>query len=325
MRFYKAVITIACAFVVPCFSDASLAGSGDAFKDAPVEAITPGRLPSVIPQLWKAKIPKQKLPQAVIMAMNNAKADALNRLVRRVKAEQIAKEVSVGDFLRVSDNPGVDMTMFFRGVNVLGARLRGDRLVCEVEMKTTLRTTIACFKSWADNHVRGKNIDLNLLQRYVETIHRDSVREIGTAVVDPEVVSADYCEKQKIVAGVVVDPPLWISERIVVVGSVKVETGLSDKSVARQKAFGRAEVQARKILSERLYALKIDGEKTLKEFAASSSGTDRMLEQYCASAKEVKADRRIRKGEAEFSVSLQLKPVWNMIVRYRLNAKGFEE
>lgn len=306
----------------PAVDESERAGAGDlpwdTIIDKPVRRIKSGRLPEDLPRLWTDTIRPEKLVEATASVLEKARANAIERLGARFKKEEIYPGVTIEQYIAASDTPEIDLGSFLHGANEKGVRLRGDMLVCEVELTLKLRTAIASFKSWADTHITSEEVDVKRLRTYVEKVHFDFVREIGTAAVDPDYVVEAFKQRQEKISAIVSDTPLWASGYRVATAEAEFDVTGADRNEARKKAYESAIDAAGRELVGKINELPAGGGETLAAFAATLQEPSSAMIRNYLDAPFIEKDMRVRRGKAFVTLEARLKPLWNIVVQHRI-------
>ncbi len=286
--------------------------------DVPVRRIKPGRLPEDLPRMWTKRIRSEKSVEATASVLKKARANAIERLGARFKKEEIYPGVTIEQYIAASDTPEMSLGSFLHGANEKGVRLRRDMLVCEVELTLKLRTAVTSFKSWADTHVASADLDVKRLRTYVEKVHFDFVREIGTAAVEPDYVIEEFKKRQEKISAIVSDTPLWASGYRVATAEAEFDVTGADRNEARKKAYESAIAGAAEELVGKINELPVGGEEKLAAFAATlQEPASSMIRNYL-DAPFIEKDVRVRRGKAFVTLEARLKPLWNIVVQHRI-------
>lgn len=253
-----------------------------------------------------------------LMAERAARIDAMRRLAERLRGVRITAQTTVQDFVAQSDDISVDMRSFLRGAKEVGVRYHRDELIVEVELEVVLRTVMASFRSWADNHYRGDRVKLRQLQEYVEKVRYDKLRETGMGV-PPERYLKGYTPQQVTVLQAAAGPnvPGWVTDTMRVTGQGAVDTNNPNAAQAKLMAYRAAELDARRKLAEQLAGLMITSNTSVQDFVAQADEIETRMLTFQQGAHVVDGSQRmLGDGTAEVDVEIDLKPLWNVIVFY---------
>ena len=292
-------------------------------------------LPTTAPSdnCWKNDVLPRQERSAKLMAELNAKKDALYRLGQRmrsvevgaIKDKNVTKKFTVNDFIVNSTNPDVDMSEFLRAAIKKQITLRPDMPVCEIQMQTELKPTIAVFKSWADENYTDDKGHIQLLRDYVENAKPETITEIGTGVVPAKYLKEKYQRKQELLVKFASRPPLWISETITVTGEAPIEAKdkKDDKNAedeektfaaAKAVALEAAKANAERKLQAKLLELELPIYKSVKNLTAKSPELVKQLRGVKTNVEEVNDPQLQRDKIVRVKLSANLKPVWDIML-----------
>ena len=269
-----------------------------------------GRSPAKVPDYWA----KYCTGRGRLMALRAARADALRRLAERIKGTRITSDTTVADFVAESDDINLDMRAFLRGAKEVGVRYHRDELIVEVEMEVTLKTVIASFRRWVDDHYKGKKYKIKHIDEYIEKVRFDKITETGMGV-PPEKYLKGYTPAQIAVLRTASSAPPWVTDTLRAKGQAAVDTENPNQAQAKLMAYRAAELDARRKLAEELNGLMITSDTSVQDFVAQDDSIDTRMTAFQLGAHVVKNSQKLNPdGTAEATVEIELKPLWNIIL-----------
>ncbi len=145
---------------------------------SPLVTVRNRRTPLPEPPLWKEHV----TGQGRLLAERAARDDALHRLAEHVRKLPVSETLNVGEMVRQSTQPDIDVAEFLQGADFIGLRCRDDALIFEVVMEASTRPTLASFAAWIETRYTGESKDLLALRQAVERAPDRTFRETGSAM-----------------------------------------------------------------------------------------------------------------------------------------------
>jgi len=275
-----------------------------------------------LPELWEKNLmPQYRLAVAreVVVA---ARKMAFNQLVSGVADIKLGDDMTVGSLLARSDKPDVKPEFFVRGVRENGIIYRQDSLIVEITMEVSRKSILGSIKCWLEVHLSSENQKYVIkLRDYIESLKGGELRAFGVAAADARYVRPEYAAVQQKAASLVANVPTWVADVVHVRGQGEIKRMTANQQQARDDAFDEATNNARKAMIARVLELKESGDANVGKFIESVPELTAGLAEIIKSAKITKGTEVIIGDDAEVTVSLDLKKVWNMLLHYRLTGK----
>jgi hypothetical protein len=256
-------------------------------------------------------------PQGRLLTVRGARVEAMRKLAERIKGLRITSETTVRDFVTESDVINVSMEDFIRGARETGITYHANEPVVEVDMQVKLRTVYATIKTWAEAHYKGPKSKLKKLEEVILKSKDTVIRETGMSVARPDLLKDSAAPGDKLIAenhkGVPM--PDWVGETLRAVGRAAVD---SDRPPEQGKlmALRGAELDARRKLAEQINGLRITSKTTVKDFVVKSDEIKTLMLAFQQGASVVEGSQKVLEdGTAEAAVEIELRPLWNMILR----------
>lgn len=277
-----------------------------------------GRNPAKVPDYWT----RHCTGRGRLMALRAARADALRRLAERIKGTRITSDTTIADFVAESDDINLDMRTFLRGAKEVGVRYHRDELIVDVEMEVTLKTVIASFRRWTDDHYKGKKYKIKHIDEYIEKVRYDKIAETGMGV-PPEKYLKGYTPQQVAVLKTASNAPPWVTDTLRAKGQSAIDTENPNQAQAKLMAFRAAELDARRKLAEEINGLLITSDTSVKDFVAQDDSIETRMMGYQLGAHVVKNSQKLNAdGTAEATVEIELKPLWIIILHCQKQGLG---
>jgi hypothetical protein len=283
---------------------------------ADVEAASPGpqgglRLPSAAEKFWAAHC----RAAARRGAARDARLAAVRRLGERIRDLHITAGATLRQFLAECDDPNVDPRTFLKGARTRCLRYHHDALIVEAEIELPLRTVYASLRSWARRHFRGDRAHLQRLEELTIRAEDTLLAETGLGV-PPEKDWLDATARIRKAAALARAMPPWATRSLRAMGTAEVDAAATEKPAARATALRMAEADARLKLAEQIRRLRLSAQVTVGDQAAENDELVASLRAFQQSARVPAADKRFAdSGTAEAAVEIELKPLWNAILR----------
>lgn len=260
-------------------------------------------------EFWMANVQ----PQGRLMAVRAARVDGMRRLAERIKGLQVTSETTVKDFVTESDVIQTIMSTFLQGAKEKGIRYHEDELIVEVEMAVTLRTVYASLKQYVDTHYKGDRVKMTAVEQLSTRVEDKEITEIGQGV-PPE----KYLKNAGKVVATGLQTPEWATQRLRAVGNAAIDTTNDNAAQAKLMAFRGAELDARRKLAEQIQGLLITSETSVKDFVTSNDEIQTNMLAFQQDAHVVEGSQKVMEdGTAEVTVEIEMRPLWNMITKYR--------
>ncbi|MFP4106217.1 MAG: hypothetical protein ACLFVU_09020 [Phycisphaerae bacterium] len=290
----------------------------EAFTEQPLVPSQPGastfsRLGSSARRYWA----RHCSGRGRLMAERAARVDAMRRLAERIKGVRVTSQTTVKDFVAESDDVNVDMRTFLRGAKEIGVRYHDDELIVEVEMQVTLRTVFAALETWAKTHYKGDKAVVREMENVTVKTKDTVIKETGMGV-PPEKYLKDATQEMVEVTMLAKKAPNWATADLTVTGEAALDDADTNKARAKLMAYRAAELDARRKLAERIQGLEIASSTSVQDFVAQSDQIQTAMLTFQQGAYVVDGSRELSDdGTAQVKVTIELKPLWNMILHYK--------
>lgn len=292
----------------------------------PVEGTAPAAVPPGAAKFWNAHCTLH----GRLAAERAAREDALRNLSSRVLGLPVGPEVAgtaeratVADLIAASDDPKVDVRKFVRGANLVGVRYHLDELVVEARMAVSLRTVYATLRSWGLAHLRTQRDTIRRLEELAVKADNSSVQATGLGAPAGDQIK-NVTPVMKRAAALAAAAPNWATQTVRSIGQAKPAADIDAGGPQRglQAAWHAAEIDARIRLARHLASLPVAGGPTLRDLAARNDDVAAALLAFQQSGVIPPEFRRVRSdGMAELALEVDLRPLWQAIVRCQARAE----
>ncbi len=271
------------------------AGAGELLGPPP-----PGASKPPIPELW-TKLP----PQARLMAIQAARADAQRRLAERIKGLRLTARTLVRDFAAASDEITTELNAYLVGAQEVGSPyLHSEELIAEVTMRVPTEQVTTTIKELHSRHYTEDPDDTkgHDIEDIVKTVVKRDFEATGMGVPPPQYLKR-YSESAA-------SPmPEWS------MGAVEAQGHGTDPEIGtaqgKLKAARAAELDAKRKLAERIGGLKLDGDTLVADFITQHDEIRALVDAVISEAVVTKTEFT---GEtATVTVSVPGMKVWGVL------------
>jgi hypothetical protein len=291
-----------------------------------VEGTGPVAVPAQAARFWDAHCTLH----GRLAAERTAREDALRNLGSRILALPVGPEVAgsaeqatVADLIAASDEPKVDVRKFVRGANLVGVRYHLDELVVEARLAVGLRTVYGTLRSWGLAHFRGQKDAIRRLEELAVKADNSAVQATGLGAPPGDQIK-NVTPEMKRAAALAAAAPSWATQTVRSIGQAKPAADIDAGGPQRglQAAWHAAEIDARIRLARHVGSLPVAGGPTLRDLAARNDDVAAALLAFQQSGVIPPEFRRVRgDGMAELAVEVDLRPLWQAIVRCQARAE----
>jgi hypothetical protein len=255
-----------------------------------------------IPDIWM-KIG----PQARLMALRAARADAMRQLAERIKGLRLTSTTQVRDFVTESDIITTEMQTTLVGAREVRQYLHDDELIAEVTMSVPTQQVITTIKRLHSRHYRGDDIRGHDIEDIVKRVIKKDFEATGMGV-----PPAQYIVRYEEVAQV--ELPSWVTSPVRAEGqgtSPNFETAQGRLMAARA-----AEVDAKRRLAEQIRGLTLTGSTLVRDFVTEHDEISTYVDAVIVNSHVV--NTRFESDVAIVTVEIPGMRVWDVIgVEYR--------
>ncbi len=260
-------------------------------------------------------------PAGRAAAVRAGRADAMRRLVDRIRAVYVTPKMNLGDFVAACPAPPEGMEVFLPAARVTGICYRQGAPVVSVEVQVPLRTVYLALNSWIKaSGYAGAGVLEHLQQLDLQTSGK-IITDTGVAVPPAEHLQQLVLQTSgKIITeiGVAVPPAehlkdLSIRERLTVAAVRHAPSWIALK----KRAVGVDELQARRKLAKDIGRLEIALGATVADFVASDRDRCVALVDYLQQGELVgPGAKTATAGPSKVTVEIPLKDLWDLILFY---------
>ncbi len=236
-----------------------------------------------------------------IMAVRQARVEAMRRLEEQIAKVFITPETTIGDFVGQSDDSDIDMSIFLQGARETHIRYHDENLIVELGMAVKLRQVYASVRTWAKTYKKGDKANLLKLEKLSITATDEVATATGIAAA-PDKHLKDPTHEIKAVIAIARKAPAWASKKL----RAKSDSPKDPKDAARRK------------LAKKIDGLRINPDTTVRDFVDKKDEIEASLLIFLKSGRVVEdLQRNAEDGAGEVTVEVELKPLWNMIIYYQ--------
>ena len=278
--------------------------------------------PAIVPEQQVISVPTQGIPgwgdvtaRGRLMAQRAALVDAYRNLAETVKGIRITGQTYVRDFVAESDYVQTSLDTFIKGARIVGPyRYLPDGEV-EVEIEVTVREIVKQLKTIRQHLVQrgwGWRRDIFRTINFEEIIAvmpAKIVRATGNGVVPAKYRLAPVGVESITNPGVSI--PAWASHVITAVGTGVPPEGMAGTE-AKLMAVRAAELDARRLLVEKVYGVHIDAQTTVMDFVVQHDEVKADVDVFLAGA-TVSEPRYLEDGSVEVTAELGMKGLQKII------------
>ena len=250
------------------------------------------------------------------MAIQRARRDALTRLGIKAKRVQVAKSVTLRDYIAHSDEPDVDAQQFIRGARETRIRYHDDDLIVELELAIKLRNVYLSLTTWGRTHYKGNAVGAAQLENLVLASADESIAAIGIGIPGDDCIKNPNPTLVSVVKTAAAAPP-WATGKLRSTGIAEAPQA-GDKAPSPVVAYELARRRACRDLAEKVNSLSITPNTAVFEFATQNAQIEKAFLTFLQGGREIEMSRKIRAdGKAEIAVELDLKRLWDLIIHHQ--------
>jgi len=253
--------------------------------------------------------------QGRLMGERAALVDAYRNLAETVKGIRIAGQTYVRDFVAESDTIQTQLDTFIKGAKQVGPYryLPGGEAEVDVEvtvvdvvhqLQTIQQHMVQQGWGWRRDEFRTINFD-----QIIATYPAKVVRATGNGVVP---------NKYRLQAAPMMAPepamaPSWAIGAVSATGTGIAPEGVTG-SEAKLMAVRAAEMDARRLLVEKVYGVRIDAQTTVKDFAVQNDQVRAKVDTFMAGA-QISEPTYMDDGSVQVTASISLEELGRIIGR----------
>lgn len=261
-------------------------------------AAPPGPPRPFIPENWR-----QLGPQGRLMAIRAARLDALRRLAERIKGLRLTSRTAVRDFVAETDEIRTELDALLKGAAEVGQPfLRHDELIAEVTMVVPTEQVITTVKTLHSRHYKGDDVRGSDIDTTIRSVVQREFEATGMGVPPPQFV-------RRFAQQTGVELPDWAAETLEAIGEGRdPDFGTAQ---GRLRAARAAELIARQTLADRVAALRLPGNLSVRDLIARSDEVALQLDGVIANA--TPGPTRFSSDGASVTVSAPGMEVWGIV------------
>lgn len=261
-------------------------------------AAPPGPPQPFIPDIWR-----QLGPQGRLMAIRAARLDALRRLAERIKGLRLTSRTAVRDFVAETDEIRTELDALLKGAAEVGQPfLRHDELIAEVTMVVPTEQVITTVKALHSRHYKGDDVRGSDIDTTIRSVVQRDFEATGMGVPPPQFV-------RRFAQQTGVELPDWAAETLEATGEGRdPDFGTAQ---GRLRAARAAELIARQRLADRVAALRLPGNLSVRDLIARSDEVALQLDGVIANA--TPGPTRFNSDGASVTVSAPGMEVWGIV------------
>jgi hypothetical protein len=245
---------------------------------------------------WISPAHAQPVPQERLATCRAAQRDAYRQLAKRINDLRVESNTYVRDFTGESDEISTAFDAFVKGARVVDTRQLDDGS-CEVTVEVNIQQLEEELKRIAKEHYHGDKWH----EHTFDNIHTYSLQKVltitGIGVAGPT-------------------EPEWASQSIRATGSGVPPENVKDPNQARSLAEREAEADAKRNLLKQIWAIQVDSETHVRDYAAQHDELTTRLNAFLADSKKLDT-RYLDDGMVEVDMEAPLSGVWDILKSYR--------
>jgi len=248
-------------------------------------------------------------------AERDARDAAIEKLTARIKGLSVTSKTTVKDFVAESDKIKTSVEAYIKGMSEVGRRYHKDELVVEVEMQVKLRQFYLRLKSWSNTHLKGDDPKLREVEQAVVTSKHTIIRETGMGIPNERYLKASAPADVRRTVALATAAPDWATKTIRATGTEAIDPNNTNKAQARLMAKRAAEIDALRKLAEKINALRITSNTSVRDFVGKNDEIRTSLLTFQQGADVI--EESVKDGTAQITIEISLTAMWNAILHYQ--------